>query len=214
MSGYHQRIQGMDRLLRIRRMRKAVYGALLFLTILLMYARIQSEGGSIKPFFAPLDGVLEIAFIMGLVGTILGLYLKNLEIQRAQTDSQRYLLSKDSMGRAVTTASVALALGVLLLLPLAGAGLASVATAPDQTLYLAPGASEIVVFTSPDAFGVSYAKTVHVQAMSGSIQVLVMRNNRTMANGSVSGSLSLDLPVEPNGWTTTGNWSLITTRSG
>jgi tetratricopeptide (TPR) repeat protein len=209
MSGYHQRIQGMDRLLRIRRMRKAVYAALLFLTILLMYARIQSEGGSIKPFFAPLDGVLEIGLIMGLVGTILGLYLKNLEIQRAQTDSQRYLVSKYSMSRAVTTAILALALGVLLLIPLTGNGLASVATEPARYVNLAPGASEVVLFTSPDAFGVSYVKTVHVQALYGSIQVLVMRNNQTAANGSVSNALTLDLPVQPNGWTTNANWSLV-----
>ena len=59
MSGYQQRIQGMDRLLRIRRMRKAVYAALLFLTALLMYARVLGEGASLKPFFLALDGIVE-----------------------------------------------------------------------------------------------------------------------------------------------------------
>ena len=89
MSGYQQRIQGADRLLRIRRMRRAVYAALLVLTALLMYARILAEGASLKPIFVPLDGLLEIGLIMGLVGTILGVYLRNLEIERAQRDSQR-----------------------------------------------------------------------------------------------------------------------------
>lgn len=209
MSGYQQRIQGMDRLLRIRRMRKAVYAALLFLTALLMYARIQSEGGSLKPFFVPLDGVVELGLIMGLVGTILGLYLKNLEIQRAQTDSQRYLLSKYSMSRALTTAILALGLGLLLLIPVTGSGLASVVTQPNRYVSIPPSSSETVLFASPDAFGVSYVKAVHVQGASGSIQVLVMRNDQTVANGSVSGNNSLDLPVQPNGWTTNANWSLV-----
>ena len=208
MSGYQQRIQGMDRLLRIRRMRKAVYAALLFVTVVLMYARMQSESGSLKPFFVPLDGVLEIGLMMGLVGTILGLYLKNLEIQRAQTDSQRYLLSKYSMSRAMTTAILALVLGVLLLVPLTGAGLASVATASARYVSTAPGSSETVLFASPDAFGVSYVRNVHVQAASGSMRVLVLRNGVPVANGSVSGNNSLDLPVQPNGWTTNANWSL------
>ncbi len=209
MSGYQQRIQGMDRLLRIRRMRKAVYAALLFVTVVLMYARMQSEGGSLKPFFVPLDGVVEIGLMMGLVGTILGLYLKNLEIQRAQTDSQRYLLSKYSMSRAMTTAILALALGVILLIPLTGAGLASVVTEPARYVSISPGSSETVLFASPDAFGVSYVKTVHVQAASGSIGVLIVKNNGTVASGSVSGSNSLDLSIQPNGWSTNANWSLV-----
>ena len=209
MSGYQQRIQGMDRLLRIRRMRKAVYAALLFLTVLLMYARVMGEGASIKPFFLPLDGILEMGLMMGLVGTILGLYLKNLEIQRAQRDSQRYLMSKYSMSRAMTTAIVAIAFGVLLLLPATGGGLSSVLTEPARTVSVAPGNSNIVTLTTPDAFGVSFVKSVHVQAVSGTIQVTVLWDNRTLQSGTISGSGLIDLPIEPNGWTTLGNWSVV-----
>src|SRR5574337_1071970 len=209
MSGYQGRIQGTDRLLRIRRMRKAIYAALLFLTILLMYARAQGEGGSIKPFFIPLDGILEIGLIMGLVGTILGLYLKNLEIQRAQTDSQRYLLSKYSMSRAMTTAILAAILGVVLLLPITGGGLATVVTQPARYVSIAAGGTETIVFTNPDAFGTSYVKTAHVQAVQGTIQVSIVKDSRAIANGTISGSGSLDLPIEPNGWTAPANWSLV-----
>ena len=42
MSGYHDRLQGTDRLLRIRRIRKAVFAGLLALTIVLIFARFVS----------------------------------------------------------------------------------------------------------------------------------------------------------------------------
>ena len=209
MSGYQQRIQGVDRLLRIRRMRNAVYAALLFLTALLMYARVQAEGASLKPFFLPLDGILEIGLMMGLVATLLGLYLKNLEIQRAQRDSQRYLLSKYSMSRAMTTAIAALVLGLLLLVPATEGGLASAVTQPGRYLSIAPGNSEIVLLTSPDAFGITFVRSVHVQAVAGTVEVQVLRDNHSQGAGTVSGSTSLDLSVEPNGWTSLGNWSIV-----
>ena len=167
MSGYQQRIQGVDRLLRIRRMRRAVYVALLVLTALLMYARILDEGASLKPIFIPLDGVLEIGLIMGLVATILGVYLRNLEIQRAQRDSQRYLMSRFSMSRALTTAAIALVLGALLIVPVTSSGLASALTDAPRNVSLAPGTTQIVNLTTPDAFGVTYIRDVTVRSHPG-----------------------------------------------
>ncbi len=210
MSGYQERIQGTDRLLRIRRMRRAVYAALLLLAFLLMYARAQSEGASLKPFFAPLDGVIEIGLMMGLLGTLLGLYLKNLEIQRAQTDSQRYLMSKYSMSRALTTAVLAAVLAVILLVPLTGNGLATVLTDPPRYVSIGSGSSETVVFSSPDAFGVSYVKSVHVQPLSGSFTVTLFKNGRQVGSAyQVSGNTPADIPVDPTGWTSLGNWTVV-----
>ena len=214
MSGYHDRIQGMDRLLRIRRMRKAVYSALLVLTALLMYARAMGEGASLKPFFLPLDGIVEIGLVMGLVGTIIGLYLKNLEIQRAQTDSQRYLMSKYSMSRAMTTAAIALVFGILLIIPATGNGLGAALTEPQRTVQIPAGSSYIVELATPDAFGVSFVRTAHIQAMAGTIHVKVVRDNVTLQTGTVTGSGSIDLDVQPTGWTGLGNWSVVFTAGG
>src|SRR3989449_1071302 len=66
MSGYQDRLQGTDRLLRIRRIRKAVFAGLLALTIVLIFARLEGEGASLKPLFLPVNGILEVALIMGL----------------------------------------------------------------------------------------------------------------------------------------------------
>ena len=212
MSGYQQRIQGVDRLLRIRRMRRVVYAALLVLTVLLMYARILDEGASLKPIFIPLDGILEIGLIMGLVGTIFGVYLRNLEIQRAQRDSQRYLMSRFSMSRAATTAAVALVLGALLIVPVPASGLASAITDPARTASLAPGTTQIVNLTTPDAFGVSFVRSVVVESSSGSVTVTVMANSVPQANGTVGPAGSLQLSVEPNGWTSLASWSVSLTN--
>jgi len=208
MSGYQQRIQGADRLLRIRRMRKAVYAALLFLTILLMYARILGEGASLKPIFVPLDGILEIGLIMGLIATMLGLYLKNLEIQRAQRDSQRYLMSKYSMSRAATTAVLALVLGVILILPATASGLPSALTDPPREISLVQGATATVNLTTPDAFGLTYIREVVVQATSGTVSVTVHQGSSTPASGTVSGTGSLTLNIQPTGWTSLSAWSV------
>jgi len=204
----------MDRLLRIRRMRKAVYAALLFLTVLLMYARVLGEGASLKPFFLPLDGLLELGLVMGLVGTILGLYLKNLEIQRAQRDSQRYLMSKYSMSRAMTTAVIAVIIGVILIVPATGNAAASALTEPGRYLQVPPAQSVVVQVYTPDAFGISFVRSVHVQGGSGTIHVEVFRNNVSKASGQVSGSGSIDLPIEPNGWASLGNWTVVFSSVG
>ncbi len=208
MSGYQQRIQGMDRLLRIRRMRRAVYAALLVLTAVLMYARAVGEGASVKPIFIPLDGVLEVGLIMGLIGTLLGLYLKNLEIDRAQTDSQRYLMSRYSMSRAATTACIALALGLLLVLPITASGLASSLASPPQTLSLSPGHTQSWDFGSPDAFGITFVRTIHVDVTAGTLQATLTRNNQPAPPETVTAPASLDLNVQPNGWTGPANWSI------
>src|SRR5207245_408666 len=87
MSGYHDRLQGTDRLLRIRRIRKAVFAGLFALGILLIFVRLEGEGASLKPFFLPVNGILEVALIMGLTASIIGLFLRNLEIRHALRDN-------------------------------------------------------------------------------------------------------------------------------
>src|SRR5438874_9553600 len=117
MSGYYDRLQGTDRLLRIRRLRKALFAAIVALSVLLVVARMGSQGASIKPLFLPVNGIIEIALIMGFVTAIVGLFLRNLEIRHAQRDGQRYLMAKSSMARAIRTAGFAIGLAVVCLSP-------------------------------------------------------------------------------------------------
>src|SRR6266480_3428535 len=83
MSRYADRIQGTDRLLRIRRIRKAVFAGIIALTLVLIFARLDSEGARIKPLFLPVNGIIELCLIMGFVSAIIGLFLRHLEIKHA-----------------------------------------------------------------------------------------------------------------------------------
>src|SRR2546430_8724226 len=116
MSRYADRIQGTDRLLRIRRILKAVFAGIIALTLVLIFARLDSEGARIKPLFLPVNGIIELCLIMGFVSAIIGLFLRHLEIKHAPRDGQRYLMAKSSMARAIRTAGFAIGLAVALLL--------------------------------------------------------------------------------------------------
>src|SRR5213595_2998147 len=90
MSRYADRIQGTDRLLRIRRIRKAVFAGIIALTLVLIFARLDAEGPGIKPLFLPVNGIIEICLIMGFVSAIIGIFLRHLEIKNAAMHGQRY----------------------------------------------------------------------------------------------------------------------------
>src|SRR3989454_1126892 len=163
MSGYHDRLQGTDRLLRIRRIRKAVFAGLLALTIVLIFARLQGEGASLKPLFLPVNGILEVALIMGLTTSIVGLFLRNLELRNVLRDNQRFLMAKSSMTRAIRTAAFAIGLAVALLLAITPSLAATLLSDPPQVVSLLPNAREVVTFTSPDPLGLTFVTYGAVQ---------------------------------------------------
>ncbi len=195
-------------------MKQVVYIVLAGLAILAVFVRLTSAGASLKPFFLPLPGVIEIGLIIGLVGTGFGLYLKNLEIQRTPRDSQKYLLARYSMSRAVTTTGVALVVGILFLIPLTASASAVALTAPRQFVSLAPrgelGDNQGFNFTSPDAFGLSFVRDVHVDSTGTSVTVQLFRNGQAVAPAAwLNGSSSDDYPVGPPSPSSLTNWSVV-----
>src|SRR3989441_1169970 len=196
MSGYHDRLQGTDRLLRIRRIRKAVFAGLLALTIVLIFARLQGEGASLKPLFLPVNGILEVALIMGLTTSIVGLFLRNLELRNVLRDNQRFLMAKSSMTRAIRTAAFAIGLAVALLLAITPSLAATLLSDPPQVVSLLPNAREVVTFTSPDPLGLTFVTYAAVGVTNGSVSVTVMRDNVTVAAPKVLTSAQLpDAPT-------------------
>jgi tetratricopeptide (TPR) repeat protein len=209
MSGYTDRLQGTDRLLRIRRVRKAVFAGLLVLTVVLIAVRMQEEGASLKPLFLPVNGVLEVSLIMGLVASIIGLFLRNLEIRHAQRDSQRFLMAKSSMTRAIRTAGFGIGVAVALLLAITPGVAASLFSDPPQVVQLAPRGQETVMFTSPDALGVTFVTRALLSTTSGTIAVAVVRDNLTVATRTLTAVSPISLDIEPTMWAAYANWSLV-----
>jgi len=210
MSGYQDRLQGTDRLLRIRRIRKAVFAGLLALTIVLIFARLEGESASLKPLFLPVNGILEVALIMGLTASIVGLFLRNLELRNVLRDNQRFLMAKSSMTRAIRTAAFAIGLAVALLLAITPSLAATLLSDPPQVVSLPPSASEVVTFTSPDPLGLTFVTYAAVGVTSGSVSVMVKRDNVTVAAPqTLTSTQRAVLDIEPSMWADHATWSLV-----
>src|SRR5438093_930904 len=209
MSGYHDRLQGTDRLLRIRRIRKAVFAGLLALTIVLIFARLEGEGASLKPFFLPVNGIIEVALIMGLTASIVGLFLRNLEIHNVLRDNQRFLMAKSSMTRAIRTAAFAIGLAIALLLAITPSLATTLLSEPPQVISLLPNAREVVTFTNPDPLGVTFVTYATVDVTNGAASVTVTRDNVTLATNSLTATQRVVLEIEPSMWAEYAGWSLV-----
>src|SRR5438034_982098 len=195
MSRYADRIQGTDRLLRIRRIRKAVFAGIIALTLVLIFARLDAEGAGIKPLFLPVNGIIEICLIMGFVSAIIGLFLRHLEIKNAPRDGQRYLMAKSSMARAIRTAGFAIGLAVVLLLAVTPSLAATLFSDAPQVVQIDPRNREVVTFTSPDPLGVSFVTHATAAVASGRPRVTLARNGVDVPSGDPAATPSPPPPL-------------------
>src|SRR2546429_8004984 len=210
MSGSPDRLQGRARPRRIRRIRKAVFAGLLALTIVLIFARLEGEGASLKPLFLRVTGISEVALIMGLTASIVGLFLRNLDLRNVLRDNQRFLMAKSSMTRAIRTAAFAIGLAVALLLAITPSLAATLLSDPPQVVSLQPNAREVVTFTSPDPLGLTFVTYATVGVTNGAASVTVMRDNVTVAAPKVLTSAQRAvLEIEPSMWADHATWSLV-----
>src|SRR5438093_4781657 len=209
MSRYADRIQGTDRLLRIRRIRKAVFAGIIALTLVRIFARRGAEGAGIKLLFLPVNGIIEICLIMGFASAIIGLFLRHLEIKNAPRDGQRYLMAKSSMARAIRTAGFAIGLAVVSLLAVTPSLAATLFSDAPQVVQIDPRNREVVTFTSPDPLGVSFVTHATVAVTSGHALVTLTRNGVNVSTVDLNATQRDTLDVEPRMWATSATWSLI-----
>jgi tetratricopeptide (TPR) repeat protein len=210
MLGYYDRLQGTDRLLRIRRIRKAVFAGILALTLVLIAARLGSDGASLKPFFLPLNGVIEVGLMMGLVTAFVGLYLRLLEIRNVQRDGHRYMMAKSSMARAFRTAGFAIGLAVILLLAITPSVMETIFSDPPQVISVEPRGQETVTFTSPDPLGVSFVTHVTIVLTVGNASISLLRNNASVkTTGTMRAPDRIAIDIEPTMWAAYSSWALV-----
>jgi tetratricopeptide (TPR) repeat protein len=210
MLGYYDRLQGTDRLLRIRRIRKAVFAGILALTFVLIAARLGSDSASLKPFFLPLNGIIEVGLMMGLVTAFVGLYLRLLEIRHVQRDGQRYLMAKSSMARAFRTAGFAIGLAVILLLAITPSVMETIFSDQPQIIPIGARGQETIAFASPDPLGVSFVTHATIVLTGGTASVKLLRNNVSVrTTGTMRAPDSITLDIEPTMWAAYANWALV-----
>src|SRR3989475_3096431 len=148
---------------------------------------------------------------MGLTTSIVGLFLRNLELRNVLRDNQRFLMAKSSMTRAIRTAAFAIGLAVALLLAITPSLAATLLSDQPQVVSLLPNAREVVTFTSPDPLGLTFVTYATVGVTNnGSVSVMVMRNNVTVAAPSVlTSTQQAVLAIEPSMWADRATWSLV-----
>lgn len=212
MPGHQQGVQGKDRLRRIERIRTLTYTALVGLAILLIVGGFGAQGAGLEPFYMPVAAALEMGLIIGFVGALAGILFKHLELRSAPSDNHRFFLVKQSMGRAVWTAGVALAIAIVLLAPVTAPLAGDLASEPPSFFTIPAFATQVVTFTSPDPLGMSFARRVVVVGQGGSMGVV----NATVNYGGVpeasawlNGPERLVFSLDPGLATRFGQWSVV-----
>jgi tetratricopeptide (TPR) repeat protein len=211
MSGYQQRLQGKVRLSRIRRIRNVALLALAGVTALFILSGFAAEGASLKPLYLPLGEAVQIGLIMGLVATGLTMYFRNLEMKNAAGDSQRFLMAKETMGRATWIAAASVVFAALLFLPMSPSVSESLLTEPPTAVNLAGFQNGELNYTSPDELGLSFVSRVVVVGASwsaGDVQVTVLFGGRIMGSGWVNTSERLEIPLDTSSRFTFGTWTI------
>jgi len=208
MSAYQDRIQGRDRLLRVRRIRRIVQVVVGILAIVLLAGRLAEDGASLRPLYVPLEGIIEILLLIALAGLGVGLLFRFLEIRYASRDSQKHLMAKYAMERARTAAAFVIVVGALLLIPVAPEAAGGASTDPPMSISVASGDTQLVNFTNPDSFGITFARSVSISVYRGTILVEVYRGVTSEASTNISAVQEATLPIEPMGAARRAEWSI------
>lgn len=209
MSGYQDRLQGKVRLARIHRIRLITTVALASATLLFAFATMVAAGASLLPLFLPIPEAIQIALLMGLIALVARMYFQNLELKASQSESQRYLMTKTSMARAKNMAAMAFLLAALLLVP-GAAGLAGdLFSEAPRPVSLRGWETQEIAFASPDAFGISHVRRIDVSVTNGMVQVLVERNNRSVALVWGNATDRISILLRPDDTRTYANWTVF-----
>ncbi|MFQ6106390.1 MAG: tetratricopeptide repeat protein [Thermoplasmata archaeon] len=117
MKRFVDRLEGGYRVVRIRRIRRIVYFILALITLAFAIIVIFANGGSLKPFFVPLDVVIGVMLVMVVVWFFISFVFRNLRIRYAARSSQKFLMAGNSIRRGLFVIVVASIVGVLFVLP-------------------------------------------------------------------------------------------------
>jgi len=117
MKRFVDRLEGGYRVVKIRRIRRYVYLILTLVTISFAIAVMAANGGSLRPFYLPLDIVIGVLLIMAVVWLALTFMFRNLRIRYATRGSQKFLLAKNSIRRGLAIVVFATIVGVLFVMP-------------------------------------------------------------------------------------------------
>lgn len=191
MNKYREQLEGTTRLPRIRRIKRLALLLLFLLTLALSASALLTEGAGLKPLYFPLDYVLPLVLILLLVATFTNFVFRTLEIRSSRRDSQRFLIAKHSMQRALLVIVLCFVLGAVLVLPATGQ-IAGNQLRVVRTGQVTAGAPFTYNFTSSDAFALSQfvdlVVSVRVGQPSLRVEVFRLPDEMIVAFGTADGT--------------------------
>jgi len=163
-TSYLDRLEGGYQLLKIRRIRAWAFAALIMAASALVAFSLAAGGASAKPLYMPLSAFLPVLLILFLVGVVLWMFFRNLEVRYAKKDGQRYLMVKGAMNRAMWTIIVGAVLAIVLLIPATQAAINDSLSVPAETRVLQANADLVppLKFENQDFLGLTRCRFVIV----------------------------------------------------
>ncbi len=182
MKPYQEKLEGGYRLIRIRELKNAIYIFLIVLTFAgWAYIWFASHAG-LKPFYAPLDAVVPWLLVMLLVIISFTIFFRDMEIQYAKRDSQRYLMASNTQRRAVWTIIIAIIVIVIAVLPPTSEVIENQFSSSNQILAYSSG-HESYTMTNQDSLGLLKVDWLECEATSVSsvnVRIQIFRNNELL----------------------------------
>jgi tetratricopeptide (TPR) repeat protein len=199
MNKVREQLEGTTRQPRIRRIRRLALLLLFLLTLALSASALLNEGAGLKPLYFPLDYVLPLVLILLLVATFTNFVFRTIEIRSSRRDSQRFLIAKHSMHRALLVIVLCIVLGAVLVFPATGQ-IAENQLRVVRTGQVTAGTPVTFDFTSRDAFALSQAVDLVVSVRVGQpalrVEVFHLPDGRIVAFGDADGSRDFSYPID------------------
>ena len=197
MDKYRDQLEGTTRLVRIRRIKRLVLILMFLLIFLLSAYALAIEGAGLKPFYFPLDFVLPLVLILLLVATFTNFVFRRLEMKYSKRDSQRFLIAKHSIQRALLVIIVCLFVGGVLFFPLTGQ-IAQGGLGEVRSGTIDPGQRAVIRFESRDPLALTQFVDGVVAVRQGSLDVLVAWSGGIPQTSLVTGNVPLPFSIDGN----------------
>ncbi len=192
-TSYHDRLEGGYQLLRVRRFKAWTSAVLIALAAGLAAISLAVAGASARPLFMPIGPFVVIALILLLIGMVLWMFFRNIEVRYLRKDSQRFLMVRDAMRRAEWTAVICVIIAVILFAPPTKGAVNGSLTGPPISGHITVSQMTwALVFDNQDAFGLTPAVAVLVDLTAGTLSATVDGHPAIAFTRGVPYTISLD----------------------
>ena len=200
-ASYRNRLEGGYRLLRVRNIKAWTHAALILATAALVAFSLYSGGATLKPLYIPLEALLPPVLVMILIGSILEMFFRTLEIRFASREAQKFLMVMNTMSRISFVIIVCGLLVAILLFPPAHRMISGPETTDLELLVLSRQTSgpPLRVDSADPLGGVRYPNLL-VQISSGrGLQVIMEKDGLTLDPETITNGGLTEIPLDRTG---------------